>query len=458
MKNSHEIFKNFDYIDSITLVNNKGIIISQFRYNPRFSEEENEIDNRYAIGKNLLDLIPTVSLEESTLMRTLNTGKIVHMDKQIVWDHRGRKLVSETLNIPIVSRGKVIGALEISKDLTQIDACSQISNVDVVKKTVQNSKQTAKYTLDDIITVNKKMNALKGIVKKIANTNSNVMVYGETGTGKEIIVQAIHNESYRKFKRFIPVNCAAIPENLLEGMLFGTMKGSFTGSETREGLFERAKGGTVYLDEINSMAKHLQAKLLRAIQERVIYRVGGDFPIDIDVRIVASSNLSAERILEDGILRKDLFYRLNVVQITIPDLKNRKDDIPILVEYFVKKYNKELSKNIKFVDDEVFELFFNYSWPGNVRELEHVIEGAMNTVEEEGLYIHSLPVYLSAKKVQSKKIEQNYNLKEEIEKYEKEIIAQFIKQSKHNLSEVARRLNIPRTTLQYKIEKYKIEL
>ncbi len=457
-KDYNKIMKNFSYIDSIIIVDNTGKIVSQFRYNPRFSTIENEQDNRYAIGKNILELIPDISPETSTLLRTINTGETVYMDKQVVWDHRGRKLVSATLNIPILSRGKIIGALEISKDLTQIDQVDEIYKHTPEYKT--SSKLTAKYTLDNIITENQSIKDLKETVKRICNTNSTVMVYGETGTGKELFVQSIHNESYRKYKKFIPVNCAAIPENLLESMLFGTEKGSFTGAETKQGLFEKANGGTLYLDEINSMDKNLQAKLLRAIQEKIIYRVGGQDPIEIDVRIIASSNISPQDLLNRNTLRKDLFYRLNVIQLVIPALKDRKEDIPILTRYFIDKYNSTLDKEVKDADDEVMAFFLKYSWPGNVRELEHLIEGGMNTTIDDKITIHSLPVYLSSMdrfKEESPSIEVK-SLKESVEEFEKRIILDTVKTTKRNMSEVARKLKVPITTLQYKLKKYNIQI
>lgn len=460
IKDYNKIMKNFNYIDSITIIDNTGKIVSQFRYNPRFSKAENEQDNLFAIGKNLLELIPTVTPDNSTLLKTINTGKIVYMDKQIAWDHKGRQLVSTTLNFPILSRGKIIGAIDISKDLTQID------NIDLTQKYYKipefkvNQKKTAKYSLDNIVTVNKKMNELKEIVRRISNTSSTIMIYGDTGTGKELFVQSVHNESYRKYKKFIPLNCAAIPENLLESMLFGTEKGSFTGAETKQGLFEKASGGTIYLDEINSMDKSLQAKLLRAIQEKIIYRVGGQNPIEIDARVIASSNIPPEKLLESNIIRKDLFYRLNVIQLVIPKLEDRREDIPILLDYFIEKYNKILNKKIKYVDDDVMELFLNYSWPGNVRELEHIIEGSMNTVINDRISINSLPVYLSNKKNSRDNfyVEDVSSLKDAVEEFEKKIIANTVKASKNNMSEVARKLKIPRTTLQYKLSKYNIEV
>ena len=211
-----------------------------------------------------------------------------------------------------------------------------------------------------------------------ANSPSPIMLYGETGTGKELFAQSIHNHSSRSNRRYIPVNCAAIPENLLEGILFGTSKGAFTGALDKAGLFERASGGSLFLDEVDSLSIGLQAKILRVLQERKVRRVGSLKEIDIDLKIISSVNKEPHRAIEEGILRPDLFYRLGVVYIPIPPLRRRRDDIERLTRHFLKKHNTALGKGIPSISGEVAGLFNRYHWPGNIRELEHVIESAMN--------------------------------------------------------------------------------
>jgi arginine utilization regulatory protein len=213
-----------------------------------------------------------------------------------------------------------------------------------------------------------------------AATPSPVMLYGETGTGKELFAQAIHNHSGRKINRYTAVNCAAIPENLLEGLLFGTTSGAFTGARNKLGLFERASGGTIFLDELNSMATGLQTKILRVIQERKLRRLGSLRETEIDVKIISSVNKEPHVAIAENALRPDLFYRLGVVFIPIPPLRDRKEDIVLLARHFLAKHSQALNRNVIDISSDVLALFSDYDWPGNVRELEHVIEGAINLV------------------------------------------------------------------------------
>jgi arginine utilization regulatory protein len=213
-----------------------------------------------------------------------------------------------------------------------------------------------------------------------ANTPSPVMLYGETGTGKELFAQAIHNHSGRNVGRYTAVNCAAIPENLLEGLLFGTTSGAFTGARNKLGLFERASGGTVFLDELNSMPTGLQAKILRVIQERKVRRLGSLQEKEVDLKIISSVNKEPHVAISENALRPDLFYRLGVVFIPIPPLRERRDDIVLLARHFLAKHSQALGRGVTDISSDVLSLFNNYDWPGNVRELEHVIEGAINLV------------------------------------------------------------------------------
>jgi arginine utilization regulatory protein len=213
-----------------------------------------------------------------------------------------------------------------------------------------------------------------------ASTPSPVMIYGETGTGKELFAQAIHNHSGRKSTRYTAVNCAAIPENLLEGLLFGTTSGAFTGARNKLGLFERASGGTIFLDELNAMPIGLQAKILRVIQERKVRRLGSLRETEIDVKIISSVNKEPHVAIAENALRPDLFYRLGVVFIPIPPLRERKEDIILLARHFLAKHSRVLNRKVDDISADVLDLFHDYDWPGNVRELEHVIEGAINLV------------------------------------------------------------------------------
>jgi arginine utilization regulatory protein len=287
-----------------------------------------------------------------------------------------------------------------------------------------------------------------------------VLIYAETGSGKEVISQSIHYSGVRKDRPFIPINCAAIPAALLEGMLFGTEKGSFTGAENKKGLFEEANHGTILLDEVNSMEPYLQSKLLRVLQDGYIRPIGSNKIIDIDVRIIATLNEDPEKLIESGKLRKDFYYRLSVIRINIPPLRERKEDIPILVENFIENYNRILGKNIQGIDDSVMKRFSEYSWPGNIRELKNVIESAINMSDNNDILTHRhfdvKPLSEVYREVNNFNIDENGNL--DLEKYmeniEKEIIEKALIKNKYNITKTSKQLNISRQNLQYKIKKY----
>ena len=295
--------ENLNYIDSVTIVDNTGRIIAKQRFNPRYTDEENRAHNQWALGKNLLELFPSLRPEDSTLLRVLNTGRIVYLENQEAWNLQGRKTVCNNLNFPIIFRGQIVGAVAISRVITHIE--NRVRPVPAVHTDPRPKNQAARYTLEDIVTQNQEMLRLKQTVGMVANSSSSVLVCGETGTGKELVVSALHNAGWRKSKPFVAVNCAALPENILEGLLFGSRKGAFTGAENRKGLFQEADGGTLYLDEINSMPLNLQAKLLRVRQEKQVMPLGSAQPIAVDVRIVASSNRTVEALLEKMVTEDD---------------------------------------------------------------------------------------------------------------------------------------------------------
>lgn len=453
------LIKHFKYVDSITIVDKNGKIIVQHRYNPRFSKEVNLKENKWCLNRNILEVITSIDPESSTLLKVLKTGKVVYKEKQVMWDHEGRKLVCTNINFPILSRGKVIGAVELSRDITHIESDPAITESIGIDFTEKYKSLKAKYGLDDIITVSPIMLAIKEKIKTIANSVSSVLVHGDTGTGKELIVQSIHNESYRKYEPFIPLNCASVPESLFEGILFGSTKGAFTGATDKKGIFQAANKGTVYLDEINSMSFNLQAKLLRAIQEKEILPLGITKPIGINVRVIASTNTEPKEAIKNGELRDDLYYRLNAISFEIPSLKQRIEDIPLLISHFINKYNLVLGKHVKSVNNDVLSLFLSHDWPGNVRELEHIIESAINVATGEVIHAESLPIYLNEPKASvltniplNSKEE---SLKEIMARVEKSLISDAIDKAGNNMAEAARLLQIPRSTLQYKIERYK---
>ncbi len=454
------LLENFNYIDSFTAIDDTGKIIVKQRFNPRYSEEENRIDNEWSVNKNLLEVFPSLNPEESSLLQSLSTGKVIYYEKQQTWNHAGRRVVTNNITFPIISKGNIVGAVEISRDVTHIE--SNIKGKRLAFKT-NKPNSGAKYVINDIITCNQSMRAIKKTIMQIANSKSSVLVYGETGTGKELVVSAIHSSSYRKNKPFIALNCAALPESILEGLLFGSRKGAFTGAENKKGLFEEADGGSIYLDEINSMPIALQAKLLRVLQEKTVMPLGESRSIDIDVRVIASTNQPVEELLASRAMREDLLYRLNTISIDIPPLRERTEDIVILVEYFIKKYNQEFEKNVIGISENALLFLMDNEWKGNVRELEHAIESAMNMVESgEKIGLEHLPAYLTMPEPKinlSSSIyhTSDFSLTEAMESYEKKLIISALHQSGWKIVDAAKKLQIPRTSLQYKMEKYGIK-
>ena len=448
--------ENLNYVDSVTVIDSTGRIIAKQRFNPRYTDEENLAHNQWALGKNLLELFPSLSPEDSTLLQVLHTGKIIYIENQEAWNLQGRKTVCNNLNFPIIFRGKIVGAVEISRDITHID--NRIHPVPPSQTPPAPRSAAARYSLTDIITQNSGMLRLKETIGKVANSTSSVLICGETGTGKELVASSLHNASYRKAKPFVAVNCAALPESILEGLLFGSRKGAFTGAENRKGLFQEADGGTLYLDEINSMPLNLQAKLLRVLQEKQVMPLGSTQPIAVDVRIVSSSNCPPDELVRNGELRPDLLYRLNTVTLAIPPLNQRPDDIPLLSEYFLYKYSRVLGRPVPQMAQETILFLSNCRWHGNVRELEHAIEAALNVLGEGSvLSLEHLPAYLTMREPpesHQKNTEPTLSLPETMGLYEKKLILQALMSCGGKIVEAAALLQIPRTTLQYKIRKY----
>ena len=294
-----------------------------------------------------------------------------------------------------------------------------------------------------------------------AKNNASVFIYGETGTGKELFAQSIHYNSERADKPFLAQNCAALPESLLEGILFGTAKGGFTGAVDRAGLFEQASGGTLLLDEISAMPYELQSKLLRVLQEDYIRRVGGSQDIPVDVRIIATVNEPAEKLIEEGKLRKDLYYRLNVVGLSIPNLNQRKDDIPLLVESFLEKHDKAFGKELWMTSEGALKSLMEYSYPGNVRELENIIMQSMFMAESEHVLTEKL-LQMPKNMVKLGQEVERWDKKEPLNVYleeiEKEMIRSAMIEASGNISKCAEILQIKRQTLQHKLKKYEMKI
>lgn len=413
------------------------------------------------INKNLRDVFMFYEDQESTLLQALHEGKTSKDKKQTYFNNKGQEITTINNTRPIKDDNKIIGAIEIVKDVTNLEK--------LMRENTTTAGGITLYSFDSIIGESKVIKEVIEQGKLATRTSSSVLIIGETGTGKELFAQSIHQASDRSKKPFVSQNCAALPESLIEGLLFGTKKGAFTGAMERPGLFEQAIGGTLLLDEINSLSIGLQAKLLRVIQEKKIRRIGDTKDTPIDVRILATINEDPLVAINEGRLRGDLYYRLSVVALQIPPLRKRKEDIPLLVNRFIHKLNRKFQMNVRKINEDILHLFYDYDWPGNVRELEHVIEGAMNLIiDEDRIDFYHLPKhfrnktqFITDKPDLHQPIEKKNNfrpftkpLKQQLEEFEEYYITKVLEQHKYNVTQAAKQLGLSRQSLQYRIKKF----
>lgn len=321
--------------------------------------------------------------------------------------------------------------------------------------------KTVRSNFHGIIGQNHKMQKIYDLIETIASTNATVLIQGESGTGKKMIAQAIHySDNHRKNKNFVEVSCGALPETLLESELFGHIKGSFTSAiKDRQGRFELADGGTIFLDEIDAFSPKLQVKLLRVLQEGEFERVGDVKTLRVDVRVIAATNQNLSVLIKNGQFREDLYYRLNVIPISLPPLRERKDDIPLLVEHFLKKCSQKLKRSVTDISEEVMHLLIQYDWPGNVRELENIMERAVILSRGERIERENLPEFFHEMSVSEEQISHrtSCSLKDALKSSEKKIIEEALRDSGGNRKKAAKRLGINRTTLYNKMKEYGLE-
>ncbi len=470
---------DFSQIDFLTILSelDEGVIITdadgRIRFYNRAQAAIDGLEPEQVIGRHISEIY-RLNENNSMLLRCI----------------RNRAAIVNQLFYYRIRKGKLLHAIHsvypLETEAAVKGAICFIRNGDVVEKIINesaalinecniNPENGTSFNFSDIIGGNPDLINCLNRAKNAARTRSPIMIFGETGTGKEIVAQAIHNYGPRRLKPFVAVNCAAIPDTLQESILFGTAKGAFTGAMDKKGLFEEAKGGTLYLDEIDSMPKTLQAKLLRTLQEKKIRKLGSPGEIPIDVRIISSVNKLYKSPIPEDLFRMDLFYRLSVVTLEIPPLRIRKADIDALTRHFINKNNYEMDAQVESVTPEVLEFFLTADWPGNVRELAHVIEGAINVMGEERLIgPEHLPDYFERERNRTASAEteafrphpekSGLEAVEDVQKdmeisrslsllqaqREKEIIREAIANAGGNISRAARGLNISRQLLHYK--------
>jgi PAS domain S-box-containing protein len=432
---------NFAY-GGIISIDQKGVIDT---FNPR-AEDIFDKKAYKVIGKNIKEILPTMDL-----LKVIHKG---YEEKDKMWTIGDKKIVANV--IPIKINNEIVRVIATFHRISQIQKMEQS-----IRKELYLKGHVAENTFEDIIGQSPAIALAKEEAENYAQVDSPLLIYGETGTGKELFAQAIHNASPRKNNPFVAFNCAAIPENLLESELFGHVGGAFTGAkkEGKMGLFEQAHKGTIFLDEIGEISPDIQVRLLRVLQERKIRRVGDDKLTPVDVRIIVSTNKDLYQLVEKKKFREDLYYRINVLNLNLPPIWKRRKDVPLLVNFFIKKYRQRLKKVVGGISTEGIQILENYTWPGNVRQLENIMERLMVRTQED--YIRTSLVREIMNSLPGNKLGLNRDgvfkgdmsipLMGNLEGIERSIIKRVVQEEKGNKAAAAKRLGIGRTTLWRKL-------
>lgn len=419
------------------------------------------ISKEDAIGRPVADVIPGTRLNIVLKTGEAEMGSIISM-----YDHVSKKVITVVCNrIPIRKNGKVIGVLA-ETTISNLHEVNRLHNeVEQIRKENQKYKaelaalKSTLHPLEKVIGKSPAMESLKQTIADYAASNLSVLLTGETGVGKEVFARTIHQLSGRAHNNYVKINCAAIPANLLESELFGYADGAFSGAAKggKIGKFEQANGGTLLLDEIGEMPLGLQAKLLRVLQEKEVERVGGIKPIKIDVRIICSTNEDLEQLIRDHRFREDLYYRINVVELRIPPLRERRQDIPALCDYFIDKINRENGYALTCVDPYALEILTAYHWPGNIRELEHVIERAAVRAKTGAITAAQIQFLNNrAQRQESKDSWSSPSLRDRTAQTERDSILQALAEVNGNKTKAAQLLGIDRSRLYHKMRKYQL--
>lgn len=414
-------------------------------------------------------LVPDISLEPHFLNRTRVRRDI------------GKKQIG-FICVPIKGGKEVIGTLNAERFIDEVtdleeDLCLMQIIAAMISQAVQlyqahheenqvlqeenkrlQRELLEKFTSSRIIGTSKVMRRVFDYVHKIADSMATVLILGESGVGKELVAKEIHYASGRKNMPFITLNCAALPESIIESELFGHEKGAFTGAvRDRKGRFERAQGGTIFLDEIGELSPNVQTKLLRVLQEREFERVGGSKTIRCDVRVITATNKDLETAMKNGSFREDLYYRLNIIPITVPPLRERKSDIPLLVNHFIDKFSKMNHKKVTRISTPAIDMLFSYHWPGNIRELENCIEHAVILADNQVIHGYHLPPTLQMRLPELKGRQEAGSLQHQLDALEYELLVEALKSSKGNLSDAAKELGLTNRMIGVRMKKYGLD-
>ncbi len=448
--------------EGVHIVDATGVTVY---YNAQAGELDG-LEPESVIGRHILDVYPSLTWESSTLLKVCRAKRPLLSEQQTFTNFKGQRVTTVNMTLPIIVDHRLVGAVEISKNITAVRELSE-QLLDLQKLSTDSQaegaplyKAVARYTFADIYGQTQKMVELKSLAQRAATTNSPVLIVGETGTGKKMLAQAIHNASRRRQRPFIAQNCATVPDPLLEAMLFGTTRASFPSAENRPGLFEVAYQGTLCLDALGAMSIELQGKLLCLLQAGCVRRVGDSKERPLDVRLITILSEDPSSAVRRGALRADLLARLNVVTLRVPPLRERRDDCVLLANHFVNHYNRVYARRVIGLSEDVIRLFTAHTWPGNVRELRHALEGAMSTMDGDVIESAHLPYDLRegrshfAPAAHAFPIESaagSRSLHDTLADVETRLIEQAMQQARGNVTLAAEILRIPRQTLQYKL-------
>ena len=464
-------------LDYILIVDRNFSVLFNTRYDPRVSDSSTGYLQSEYLNKSFFEIYPDIDQKRSSIVECMNTTKVVIRKFQRYIDYKGKIFYTHNITIPIVHSGQILGVVELVKDITTID---NVDKKDLLTKTKefdeasnQIREQFETITFSSILTKNEYMLKNIELAKFYSTIKNPTLIYGETGTGKEIFAQAMIQNSGLPKKKVIIQNCAAVPENLIESILFGSSRGAYTGAENKKGLFEEADGGILFLDELNSMPYQVQGKLLRVLQDGSFRPLGSNQEKSVDVKIIAAINLDPMKAIENKILRNDLFYRFSSCMLHLTPLRERKDDIVYYAEHYIDEFNNVYSKKITGISENLIDFLIHYRWDGNVRELKHVIESMVVTAEGSLLEVQNLPAYMydqihgAADDADSH--EQRMQLSETavkdgnafdfqqiMDRTEKELLQKALQACNGNQKKAADLLGIPRQTLRYKLNKNKI--
>lgn len=443
---------NISGYDDIIIVDREGTVI----YCDLSAREHNRNNDEEMFGRGIEELYPSAD-EHYPAVEAAREGRAVEDFTIELESTFGRPFTKKGCAFPVFDGDESVAAIEYSTsfyDRRNLMEIESHADVPIYRK------NDTKYVLDNVITGAPEMEKIKKRIEKLAITDSNVLIYGETGTGKELVAQSLHNCSRRFMRKFVSVNCGAIPSGLIEGLIFGTTRGSFTGAEDKAGYFQQAEGGTIFLDEINSLDPLLQVKILKAVETKTIRRVGSDEEVKMDVRIIASTNENPQKLIREGRLRADLYYRLAVSCIFMPPLRKRAGDVRLITDYYIDYYNRKLNMSINPPGEDVRKVLDGYFWPGNVRELRNVIEGAFAFAEDDRITLNELPSHMLREyrrkggQPRSDVVMTGLTPADYAEEIEKRIVEEAMREAGGSITEAAELLGISKQLMSYKNRKY----